>query len=218
MEIRRTANAGVLIKMDGVSILLDGVCQEVSPYLATPPEEKKYLLENTPDLLVFTHEHSDHFDLRFAQEYQKRTGGNILAPMDIFGCITLRDAVQIGAVTVTPIPSRHIRCTDPTQEHFSYIVQGTQCVWFMGDASPLQWQNTEHLPKPDVLVAPYAYGSTEASWRRAKDLGAKIIVFLHLPNKENDPYALWQAVETVTSNDNSVRVVIPEIGTWISLS
>lgn len=217
MEIRRTANAGVLLKMDGISILLDGVCQKVFPYLATPPEEKKSLLENAPDLLAFTHEHDDHFDADFAIDYQKRSNGSILCPMDIRGCTTLRDEVKVGAVTVTPVSSRHIRCADASQTHFSYILQGSQCVWFMGDASPLQWQNTGHLPKPDVLIAPYAYGSTEASWRRAKGLGAQSIVILHLPEKGNDPYALWQAVESVTSNDNSVSVIIPEIGTWISL-
>ena len=43
MELRRTANAGVLLKLDDVEILLDGVCQEVKPYLATPPAEKEKL-------------------------------------------------------------------------------------------------------------------------------------------------------------------------------
>ena len=37
MEIRRTANAGVLLKLDGVRILLDGLCDRVEGYLPTPP-------------------------------------------------------------------------------------------------------------------------------------------------------------------------------------
>ena len=37
MQIRRTANAGVLLTLDNVSILLDGVCRVYSPYLAPPP-------------------------------------------------------------------------------------------------------------------------------------------------------------------------------------
>lgn len=218
MEIRRTANAGVLLKMDGVSILLDGVCREVSPYLATPPEERDSLIKNAPNLLVYTHAHSDHFDADFAVEYQRLTNGNILCPMEIPGCTTLCDNVKIGEVEIIPIPSRHIRCADGLQEHFSYILQGTKCVWFLGDASPLQWQHTEQLPKPDILIVPYAYASTEPSWRRAKDMGAEVIVLLHLPDRGNDPYALWQAVESVTADDNSVKLIIPEIGTRISLA
>ena len=51
MEIRRTANAGVLLKLDGVSILMDGVCREVKPYPATPPEERALLSSCYPDVM-----------------------------------------------------------------------------------------------------------------------------------------------------------------------
>ncbi len=217
MELRRTANAGVLLKMDDAAILLDGVCLEVSPYLATPPEEREYLLENLPDILVYTHEHRDHFDVDFAKKFQARTVGEILCPMDVDGCVTRRNTAKIGNVEITPIPSRHIRCPEAIQQHFSYILQGTKCVWFMGDASPLQWHNVAHLPKPDVLIAPFAYASTEASWRRTKDMGAQTVVLLHLPDKGNDPYALWQAVESVTADDTSVKLITPDIGAIISL-
>lgn len=217
MEIRRTANAGVLLKMDDATILLDGVCLGVSPYLATPPEERENLLKNLPDILISTHAHSDHFDPDFALEYQRRTGGCILCPMDVDGCVTLRKGVKIGSVEITPIPSRHIRCPEAIQQHFSYILRGTKCVWFMGDASPLQWHNVAHLPKPDVLIAPFAYASTETSWRRTKDMGAQTVVLLHLPDKDNDPYALWQAVESVTADDTSVKLITPDIGAIISL-
>ena len=49
MKIRRTANAGVLLKLDGVTILMDGVCREVKPYPATPPEVKEELRASMPD-------------------------------------------------------------------------------------------------------------------------------------------------------------------------
>ena len=38
IEYTRTANAGGLLEMDGVRILLDGVSQAVGDYLATPPD------------------------------------------------------------------------------------------------------------------------------------------------------------------------------------
>ena len=61
MRIRRTANAGVLLTLDTITILLDGVCQQVHPYLPTPAEIRSELLENAPDIVAFTHEHQDHF-------------------------------------------------------------------------------------------------------------------------------------------------------------
>ena len=51
MEIQRTANAGVLLKIDGVSILLDGLADRVEGYLPTPAQMAERLLENPPDIL-----------------------------------------------------------------------------------------------------------------------------------------------------------------------
>ena len=39
MRVKRTANAGVLLELDGARILLDGVCGEIKPYLPTPETE-----------------------------------------------------------------------------------------------------------------------------------------------------------------------------------
>ena len=55
MELVRTANAGILLKLDGKTILLDGVCREVKPYPATPPETRAKLMESYPDIR-FSHE------------------------------------------------------------------------------------------------------------------------------------------------------------------
>ena len=74
MEIRRTANAGVLLKLDGISILMDGVCREIKPYPATPPEERDAICASYPDMVCFTHAHKDHYDPSFAAEYEKQTG------------------------------------------------------------------------------------------------------------------------------------------------
>ena len=68
MEIRRTANAGVLLTLDDVKILLDGVSREVKPYPATPPKIKQELLSCPPDVVLFTHDHPDHFDPDYTQK------------------------------------------------------------------------------------------------------------------------------------------------------
>ena len=208
MELQRTANAGVLLKMDGVSILLDGLADRVEGYLPTPGAMAEKLLENPPDALVVTHYHPDHCSDALLLTYRKQNLRPIYGPESLYS-----GAIQVGEVTVTPVASRHIGKTEPGLLHTSYILQGSKCVWFMGDAAPLQWKNRIDLPKPDVLIAPYAYGNTKAVWDMSCAL-TKNIVLLHLPDKENDPYRLWEAVEA-TTRGATANLWIPQIGETI---
>lgn len=214
MEIRRTANAGVLLELDGVTILLDGVCREVKPYLATPPEERALLTESWPDVIAFTHAHKDHYDPAFAAAYQRQTNGVILGPADLPGAITSQQERLVGGVKVVPVESRHIGVAGKTTSHLSFIIQGSACVWFLGDATPLQWKNRQELPTPDVLIVPYAYAVTATGWEIAKSLGAKQIVLLHMPLRRDDIGGLWDAVEA-TVPQGSIR--IPEMGESIKV-
>ena len=211
MEIQRTANAGVLLKMDGVSILLDGLADRVEGYTATPAEMAEKLLENPPDILAFTHYHKDHCSDALLLPYRKQNLRPIYGPE-----LLLKGAMQVGNVTVTPIESRHLGKTEPGLQHVSYIINGSKCVWFMGDAAPLQWKNRTDLPKPDVLIAPYAYGNTKAVWDMSCSL-AKDIVLLHLPNREKDIYGLWECVDSTTAHRKGTNLWIPEIGESISI-
>lgn len=205
MEIQRTANAGVLLKMDGVSILLDGLTDRVEGYLPTPAEMAGSLLENPPDILAFTHNHPDHCSEALLSPYRKQNLRPIYGPESLYS-----GDIQVGNVTVTPVESRHLGRVESGLQHVSYIVQGSRCIWFMGDAAPLQWKSRTDLPKPDVLIAPYAYGNTKAVWEMSCSL-AKNVVLLHLPDKAQDLYRLWEGVE-VTTRGTAVNLWIPEIG------
>ena len=211
MEIQRTANAGVLLKMDGVSILLDGLADRVEGYLPTPAEMAERLLENPPDILAFTHYHADHCSDALLLPYRKQNLRPIIGPESLYS-----GGIKLGEVTVTPVESRHLGRTEPGLLHTSYILQGSKCVWFMGDAAPLQWKNRTDLPKPDLLIAPYAYGNTKAVWDMSCSL-AKNIVLLHLPDRSNDLYRLWDGVETTTVQTNGANLWIPQIGETITI-
>ena len=215
MELTRTANAGVLLKLDGVSILLDGVCREVKPYPATPPEIKDSLLANFPDAVAFTHAHKDHYDPTFANVYQMQTGRVIFGPRDLSGCRTTMETMYVDSVKIMPIPSRHIGVAGKDIPHASFILQGSQCVWFLGDAAPVLWKNRGDLPKPDILLVPYAYAITEAAWLSTKNLGAKNVVLLHLPARKDDALGFWNAVETVIDDRNHLHIL--SIGDTIQL-
>lgn len=213
MEIKRTANAGVLLRLDGKCILMDGVCREVKPYLATPPHLREALLRDLPDALLITHCHADHYDAAFVSEYLQKTAGPVLGPADIPFCSAA--GCRIGDVRITPVPSRHIGKTEP-MGHMSFVVEGSRCVWFLGDASPLLWKGRADLLRPDVLIAPYAYGMG-SGWEIAKSLGARDVVLLHLPERNTDPYGLWAGVEAAAGQARDIRVYFPEIDHSITL-
>ena len=183
METRRTANAGVLLTLDDVEILLDGVCREVKPYLATPQSEKEKLSRRWPDAVAFTHAHEDHFDEAYALAYARATGREVV-----------RQKVSVGQVTVTPVPTRHMGHWGLTTAHQSFVIQGSQSVWFLGDASPTELKKLADFPKPDVLMVPYPYVSTSASLKMVEALHPCKIVLLHMPLPENDPDRIWQSV------------------------
>ena len=215
MEIRRTANAGVLLKLDGVSILMDGVCREVKPYPATPPEERNAICASYPDMVCYTHAHKDHYDPSFAAEYEKQTGGVILGPADLPGCVSAMGSKTVGSVTVQAVQSRHIGGAGKTVSHASFIVKGSKCVWFLGDSSPSLWKERTDLPKPDVLIVPYAYTITTSGWAITQSLGAAHTVLLHMPQRDDDTIGLWAATEATTAMPENL--LLPAMGETLIL-
>lgn len=206
MLIKRTANAGVMIELDGVTFLLDGVAEELSPYTGTPTHIREDLTLNPPDVVAFTHLHKDHYDKSYAEEYTKKTQRPVYGPL----CLPPRLIRNIELMTV---PTRHIGKTEIS--HISYILCASKCVWFMGDASPLMWKSAQEFPKPDVVIVPYAYAITSSAWNITKSLGAKEIVLVHFPLRECDEHGLWEMAQQNICADTSVH--IPDIGQVIEI-
>jgi L-ascorbate metabolism protein UlaG (beta-lactamase superfamily) len=205
MELKRVCNAGVLLKLDGVSILLDGLCEGLEGYLATPEELVEELRQTPPDLLAFTHNHPDHCSSALLLPYRTQK----LRP--IFGPESLpAGKVRVGEVTVTAVETRHLGKSEPGLMHHSFVIEGSKCIWFMGDASPMQMKKMAEFPKPDVLIVPYAYANTPSAWEMTKAARATTVVLLHLPEKEKDPFALWRQVKNVTEGECCLW--IPEVG------
>jgi len=62
------------------------------------------------------------------------------------------------------------------------------------------------LPKPDVLVVPYAYALTPAGWQLTQSLGAESVVLLHLPERKEDAPELWQGVTETLQELTQVQI------------
>ena len=191
---------------------MDGVCREVKPYPATPPEIREELLRQFPDGVLVTHRHKDHYDASFVSAYVQKAAGPVLGPADIPVCT--QEATSLGGVQIQCVPSRHIGKTEP-MGHMSFVLKGSRCIWFLGDASPLLWKNREDLPRPDVMIVPYAY-AMGSGWDICRQLGVQDVVLLHLPPRAEDPYGLWDAVEETVKEDFP-RLHIPIMGEVISI-
>ena len=214
MKLKRTANAGVLLELDGVSILLDGVCREVKPYPATPPEERELLSTCWPDVVAYTHAHKDHYDPAYAAEYMRQTGRAILGPDGVGGVRGSMQTVVLNDLKIIPITCRHIGLAGRDTPHCGFVINGTKTVWFTGDSSPLQWKNREDLSEPDVMIVPYAFVNSNSSWEFTKSKHAAVIL-LHMPKRSDDVVGLWESVENTVGNLE--QIIIPEIGEMITL-
>lgn len=221
MQIRRTANAGVLLTLDNVSILLDGVCRVYSPYLAPPPAVLGELAACPPDALVYSHAHPDHFETGFAADFWQRTGRPILGTEGVAeslpGIPVEQGTAVIGGVRVTPVRSRHLGVEWRTYPHVSYLLEGSKRVFFIGDATPACWKDGVSRLQPDVLIAPFPYVTTRLGWQSVERFAPKALVVVHMPGEDRDPDNTWPAVRTALEQQKGIPVWIPGLGETICL-
>ena len=211
MEIRRTANAGVLLTLDDVKILLDGVCRAVDPYPATPAEIAEELIACPPDAVFFTHCHEDHFAPDYCREICKPIYGTQQVDDELSDGVNTEKTATVGKVRVHAVPTRHMGHYGKTTQHQSYVVEGSQCVWFLGDASPMELNKLASFPKPDVLIIPYPYISTEAALKTVEAYLPCKIVLLHLPLDKNDSQGIWQSAKSGMEHLKA-HLYVPEMG------
>lgn len=214
MRIRRTANAGVLLELDGQRILLDGVCQEVKPYLPTPAAEAELLRRDWPDVVAFTHAHRDHCDIDYANAYERQTLRPIVGPESL----PVKTCSQLvsGPVTIRGIPTRHLG-TAGQEPHMSFMIEGSRRVLFTGDATPNAWRGLADSLRVHTLICPYAYATGSAGWQVVKELAPQKVILVHFPLKENDPQGLWDAALKTVKQAPVGQVFIPQMGQTVTV-
>ncbi len=214
----RTSNAGGLLELDGVQVLLDGVSTPDNGYVVTPPDMMGWLVHRSISVAASSHSHPDHF----APEFLRRLSNVILlGPEDVAQAlperIVLEDEIRIRRVKVLPVASPH-QGADPGVPHLNYIIQGIGlCIWFMGDADPFQWPDAEiGLPLPDVLIAPFAFSGSEEAWGAVARLAPQLLILTHLPYRTMDPEHHWAAAEAILAAHPEQRSVIPVLGAQVN--
>ncbi len=206
IQFTRTSSAGGILELDGVKILLDGAGRpEVETVL--PPV----------DIMAFTHNHYHHFSPEFVQEYVRQyVSTKLVGPKDVAADLpdlSVSAAIsQAASVYVAALPSRHAGEAYQDTSHYSFLVNGSSRVWFLGDAAPSQWQAQERLPQPDLLIVPYTYAGDESVWQITEHFCPKNILLTHLPDHSDDPDSIWDMVSDVISHHPEHGVYLPEMG------
>lgn len=200
MEFLRTANAGGLLKMDDISILLDGVCDKVEPYAVTPKAILDELSNNYPDAVGFTHRHPDHFLNGFVCAYENKTGRKALISADT--------SVTVGSVMLRSFLSRHLGRVEEGLAHSSFLLKGSKTVLFSGDAAPLALKDIQ----ANVLIAPFAYANSPSGIKAVLSAGVRDLILVHMPSVDPDPYGIWDSVRNNLPMLTGINVHIPALG------
>lgn len=221
VQIQRISNAGVLVTLDGVRLLLDGVCRGLAPYPAPPSEIVAELERRPPDMLAYTHGHPDHFEQEFAVRFYRKTRRPVLGTAGIAellpGIPVEQGEAAIGGVRVTPVPSQHLGAEWSQYPHVSYLIEGSRRIFLVGDAAPRCWGDEISRIQPDVLIAPYPYVTTGVGRRTVAQFAPGAVIVVHMPAKELDPDGIWPMTERALKECGEYPVYVPNLCETVSL-
>lgn len=210
MKMRYVSNAGIILEAEEASIGIDCFCRDENGiYCDIAPEVKAELLEEIEKgnigALIFTHEHSDHFNAEDVKEACARNkklkvcaGKRVIerlqqegvASEQLIEVCAMQELTQ-GDIQVQFIETLHDGDQYAGVQNLTLLINiGRKSIVVTGDAEPRKelfaqirkW--SEHV---DLLIAPFPYvGLRTARKAICENLDVKQIFVLHQPKKEAD--------------------------------
>ena len=198
--------------MDGMAILTDPYSKtEYELWYSTPDcVAESMILQPGADLTVFTHNHTDHFNLDFTLRMLRQhpemhviSGENVShlfqktipAETDILSRITAAcpekssSVIRQGPVTITMIPTVHDSENLYATEHYAVFIRGSRKILILGDTKPSSdnFAFLQNIETPDLVLAPFTYLTLRNGRRIVFDLiKPSKAAFLHFPVKSGD--------------------------------
>ena len=218
-KVTYISNAGILLECNDNKIMIDSFCNSALSIYKSPSDETKKLMisginqfENI-DALLFTHNHTDHFDAESTLSFLKNNKKTLmLAPSKVVmeikqgfpyieskRLISLEDRLgEIEDTNINGINIQSISMLHDGKEHkdvsnLAYLVDiAGKRILHIGDAKPIK-ENYIHLDlihkKIDLLIAPFPYiGLPAARQVIEKYIKPGKIAVVHFPYKEMDNY------------------------------
>ena len=232
--VQYVSNAGIIFDVDGKQIGIDCLCRDSSKlYQDTLPQIREELKS---DILIFTHEHEDHFCAEYVKEaweknpelviYSTEKTINILQEMNIsednLYQVADGDAIEIDSLHITFMQSTH------EGEQYSDIQNLTLLIKIedkhlvvTGDAMPCK-QLFERIatwsPHIDWFFAPFPYVGLRSTRKlMTEHLDIQNIFVLHQPRKEADVQNWVANTKCVceSAKDGLPAPIFPEkLGKW----
>jgi len=210
MMVRYVSNAGLVLKQDGISIGVDCLSKDVNElYHDTSFNIEQELMREIENgslhALIFTHEHSDHFDAEMVKKAclqnpaLKVFGGKSVihllqqestAEEQLIEIMDL-NKIEIGAMQIQFLQTIHEGAEYADVENFTLLInkEGKHFV-VTGDAAPtneLFERISAWSREIDCLFAPFPYVGLNSTRRLlCKHLNIKKIFAYHLPRPEKD--------------------------------
>jgi L-ascorbate metabolism protein UlaG (beta-lactamase superfamily) len=180
--IRYVANAGVMLTIDGTTVLIDAPIREgIPPYATASADEQRRLERATApydvvDAILVTHWHEDHFSADAILEHLRHNRRAVLISSrevvdrvrarasdlaDRFVGLTPQQGdsavVSVGALKVHVLRARHNPTRRWPEEHVAFLVEGSQTALHTGDAelTPENFAVLRRLPKVNIALLPY---------------------------------------------------------------
>ena len=237
------SNAGVMLQCNDNKILIDGLCNSTLPVYKNPSDEVKEFMisgvnpfENI-DALLFTHNHTDHFDVLSTASLLKHNKDTfLLAPQKVVMEIKQRlpydesdrliklddslggiEDININGIKIQSISMLHDGKEYESVGNLAYLVDiGGKRVLHVGDAKPIE-ENYRYLDLTnkniDLLIVPFPYiGLPSARQVIEKFIKPRKIAAVHLPYRELDSYGWIDATmkSYLRVKENFIETVIFE--------
>lgn len=224
VQVFLIANAGLLLKWNGVSLLLDGIfrCPR-GPFSSPSPSVWQAMMEGRSpfevvDCVLFTHGHEDHFSPELALEFLRRRSVRALfLPMEMAGVEGLLSCAKDQAVKCMELPAetggvafqvspglqvqafsvRHLDKRYHSVPHLCYLISfGAKRLLFTAD-SDYTYETFDFLGSQRlraVFVNPLFFSALSHGRFFKGSFDAEDVVVYHVPFKQDDSLKIGPAL------------------------
>ncbi len=196
--IQLIANAGVLIQIRGKKILVDALHNRYTEVFSSVPDDLLYKIAHGEDefreidLLVFTHDHPDHYSREWTEEFLKNhPNTRMISPISDFSgerITVLREPLEehflngIG-IKCAKLVHEGEQYRDVANYGYRFDIKGFH-VTVLGDSGP------ENIPPllagADVALYNFPFVTVMRGRKMIGELNPKRIIAYHLPYEEKD--------------------------------
>jgi L-ascorbate metabolism protein UlaG (beta-lactamase superfamily) len=211
IKISQVVNAGVLIETNNKKILIDGIhCTNTYEWSFIDEKLMNQIIYTNKDfhninLLLFSHQHCDHFNKEKTFEYIENNHIEKLAICDLcneelnnYGILEElktdfheEGTIDADDIKVKYFKTKHLKDEQFGINHYSFIINIKNInILYMADADFNKKELFDPLweCKIDVIIAPFIIATYKSGKNFINEINPTLLILNHLPKKEDDKY------------------------------